>query len=156
MGLLDGVLGGAGQNMVVDMIAQKMGIPPALAESAVGALVQNHAQPGNTVDNAAAQSGVSPDVLNQIVGQLGGTGGLGALVGALTGANGAVQDPDQPDAQAPAGGGLGGILAGLAGGQGGGQAGGLGALAGMLDRDGDGNPLDDIAGMAGTLLGNKN
>jgi hypothetical protein len=27
-------------------------------------------------------------------------------------------------------------------------AGGLGALAGMLDLDGDGNPLDDIMGMA--------
>ena len=28
-------------------------------------------------------------------------------------------------------------------------------IIGMLDRDGDGNPLDDIAGMAGGLFGKK-
>lgn len=145
MGLLDGILGGGGQNAIAGMIAQKMGIPPAIAELAMGALVNNHAQPGNTIENAAQQSGVSGDVLSQIVGQLGGAGGLGALVGAVTGAGGAVADPNEPDAQAPAGG-LESILAGLGGG---GSGGGLGAIAGMLDRDGDGNPLDDIAGMLG-------
>ena len=37
----------------------------------------------------------------------------------------------------------------------GGEAGGglLGSLGGLLDRDGDGNPINDIAGMAGGLLG---
>jgi hypothetical protein len=30
-----------------------------------------------------------------------------------------------------------------------GTAGGLGALAGLLDADGDGNPLDDILGRLG-------
>jgi hypothetical protein len=63
-----------------------------------------------------------------------------------------------------AGGGLGGLLGGLlGGGMGGGamdgtpmggaaapQRGG-GGLFGMLDLDGDGNPLDDIMGMAGKL-----
>lgn len=29
------------------------------------------------------------------------------------------------------------------------------AILGMLDRDGDGNPLDDIAGMAKGLFGKK-
>lgn len=54
-------------------------------------------------------------------------------------------------ASAPSSGGLGGILGGLlgAGNPGGGQAGGLGSL---LDLDGDGNPLDDIIGMAGKLM----
>ena len=47
------------------------------------------------------------------------------------------------------GGGLGGLLGSLLGG-GKGQAGDLGA---MLDRNGDGNPLDDILGMAGKLTG---
>jgi hypothetical protein len=41
-------------------------------------------------------------------------------------------------------------------GGGGGQAapaaGGLGGLASMLDMDGDGNPLDDIMGMAGKMM----
>jgi hypothetical protein len=38
-----------------------------------------------------------------------------------------------------------------------GQIGGDGALSkisGMIDRDGDGNPVDDIMGMAGKLFGN--
>lgn len=57
-------------------------------------------------------------------------------------------------------GGLGGMLGGLVGsltggGGGGGQAagatGGLGGLGSMLDMDGDGNPLNDIIGMAGRL-----
>lgn len=29
------------------------------------------------------------------------------------------------------------------------------SIFGMLDRDGDGNPIDDIAGLAGGLLGKK-
>ncbi len=54
-------------------------------------------------------------------------------------------------------GGLGGLLGGLlGGGQPAGSAGGLGGLGGlaqMLDMNGDGNPLDDILGMAGKLTG---
>ena len=46
------------------------------------------------------------------------------------------------------GGGLGNVLAGMVGG--GGQ-GGLPGLASLLDLDRDGNPLDDILGMAGKL-----
>ena len=47
-------------------------------------------------------------------------------------------------------GGLGGLLGGLMGdGGSAGPAGGLGALAGLLDADGDGNPLDDILGRLG-------
>ena len=48
------------------------------------------------------------------------------------------------------GGGLGGLLGGLLGG--GGQASGGGGLGSLLDLDGDGNPLDDIIGMAGKFL----
>lgn len=35
-----------------------------------------------------------------------------------------------------------------------GGEGALGKISGMLDRDGDGNPVDDIMGMAGKLFGN--
>jgi hypothetical protein len=56
---------------------------------------------------------------------------------------------------APSSGGLGEILGGILGGGsrpnpgGAGTGGGLGS---MLDLDGDGNPLDDILGMAGKLM----
>jgi hypothetical protein len=36
---------------------------------------------------------------------------------------------------------------------GGGQAGGLGQIAQLLDMDKDGNPLDDLMGMASKLTG---
>jgi hypothetical protein len=58
-----------------------------------------------------------------------------------------------------AGGGLGGLLGGLAGAATGGTAAPqprrAGGLAGMLDLDGDGNPLDDIMGMAGKVIGGR-
>lgn len=70
-----------------------------------------------------------------------GGGGLGGMLGGLLG-----------------GGAAGGLLGGLLGG-GGAQAapagglGSLGGLASMLDMNGDGNPLDDILGMAGKFAG---
>lgn len=51
-------------------------------------------------------------------------------------------------ATAAGGGGLGDLLGGLLGGRTG-QAGVPGGLGAMLDMNGDGNPLDDILGMAG-------
>lgn len=36
---------------------------------------------------------------------------------------------------------------------GGGGSGALGSLGKLIDRNGDGNPLDDILGMAGKLKG---
>ena len=137
MGIFDGIAG-ALQQQAAAAIASKMGIDPSIAATAIGALTQNHSQQCDTVQQSAQQTGISPDILSQIVSQVGGTGGLGALAGALTGAGAPVADPTAPQAEAPAGGGLGGILSSL---------GGLSGVASMLDRDGDGNPLDDIAGM---------
>ena len=140
MGLFDGIAGSL-ETQAAEAIAAKMGIDPSLAAMAIGALTKNHPVPGDTVQQSADQTGIAPDMLNQILGQIGGEGGLGALVGAL-GSGGAAQG----GGAAPATGGLGGILAGL---------GGMSGVASMLDRDGDGNPLNDLAGMAGSFLGKK-
>jgi hypothetical protein len=73
-----------------------------------------------------------------------GGGGLGGLIGSVLGGG-----------QSSGGGGmLGNVLGSVLGG--GQQAapaagGGLGGLGSLLDMDGDGNPLDDIIGMAGKL-----
>jgi hypothetical protein len=139
MGLFDGIAGSL-ETQAAEAIAAKMGIDPSLAAMAIGALTKNHPIPGDTVQQSADQTGISPDVLNQVLGHIGGEGGLGALVGALNG--GAAQG----GAVSPAEGGLSGILAGL---------GGMSGIASMLDRDGDGNPLNDIAGMAGSFMGKK-
>jgi hypothetical protein len=56
----------------------------------------------------------------------------------------------------PTGGGLGGVLGEVLGGRASGApgqgAGPMGGLASMLDLNGDGNPLDDILGMASKLM----
>lgn len=141
MGLFDGIAGSL-ETQAAEAIAAKMGIDRSLAGMAIGALTKNHPVPGDTVQQSADQTGIAPDMLNQILGQIGGEGGLGALVGALGNGGAAGQD----GAAAPAAGGLSGILAGL---------GGMSGVASMLDRDGDGNPLNDLAGMAGSFLGKK-
>jgi hypothetical protein len=118
MGMLDGImsqLGGAD----IGGLAEKFGLPKEMAEKAVAALGQSHAEPGDTIEGAAAKTGLDPSTLSQMAEQLGGEGGLGKLSEMLKG-NSA-----------------------------------LSGLAGMLDRDGDGNPLDDIAGMASGLFGKK-
>ena len=135
MGILDGILGSLGgggmtqmiEEQVASAVAAKMGIDPAMAQTAIGALTQAHPQPGDTVDTAAAQTGISPDILSQIMGHLGGEGALGQLAGAVPATG-----------EAPAA-----------------EGGIMGSLSGMLDRDGDGNPLNDVTGMLGGMFGKK-
>lgn len=130
MGMLDELLAQAGGNLDIGAIAGKLGVDPALAQSALGQLLPQIADPG--VDNAAAMADVA-----------GKTGiDAGALGGLL---------PQLLEA-AQGGGASGGVLGQLMAGLGGGAAGAggmLGQVAGMLDRDGDGNPIDDIMDMLG-------
>lgn len=88
--------------------------------------------------NAAGQSGVDPGLLKRMLPM------LAMLVAGY-------MAKQRGGAAVPGGGGpggLGGLLGSVLGGQQGGSTAG-GGLASMLDFDGDGNPLDDILGMAG-------
>ena len=123
MGLLDGLLGQVAGNVDIKNLAAKVGLTPEQAESAVTALGQAHPEPGDTVATAATATGLSPDILQQIVGHIGGEGSLGQFA-SLLGASGGTE----------------GIM---------------GKVSGMLDRDGDGNPLNDLSGLAGGLFGKK-
>ncbi|MFN3517732.1 MAG: hypothetical protein ACK4YM_11335 [Novosphingobium sp.] len=105
MSIFDGILkniGGAPDD--VANLAKQVGLDPAMVEAAIGALGKTHVMEGDTVTLASEKTGLSPDVLNQIVGAIGGEGSL---------AN----------------------------------------FASVLDRDGDGNPVDDIMDMAKGLFG---
>lgn len=115
MGMLDGLLGQIAGNVDVKNLAEKVGLSPEMAEQAITALGQAHAAPGDTVETAAAETGVAPDVLQQIVGHIGGEGSLAQFATLL-------------------------------------QGGGAGGLMGMLDKDGDGNPLNDLGGVASGFL----
>ncbi|MES2056126.1 MAG: hypothetical protein V4564_09325 [Pseudomonadota bacterium] len=123
MGLLDGLLGQVAGNVDIKNLAEKVGLTPEQAESAVTALGQAHPEPGDTVETAASATGIAPDILQQIVGHIGGEGSLAQFAGLLGAA--------------------------------GGGDGIMGKVGGLLDRDGDGNPLNDIAGLAGGLFGKK-
>lgn len=119
-------------------------------------------------DHASGQTGIDPAILKKMLPllamlvagylshQAGGSGqqdqqggGMGGMLGSVLGS---VLGGGQ---QGGAGGMLGSVLGSVLGGsqpaaaQAGGGLGGLGAI---LDMDGDGNPLDDIIGMAGKLV----
>ena len=116
MGMLDGILGQV-SGLDIAGIAGKFGIDPAMAEKAVAALGQSHAEPGDTVAAASAKTGLDTGTLNNIMNQLGGEGALGQIGAMLK---------DHPQAA---------------------------SILGMLDRDGDGNPLNDLGGLAKGLFG---
>lgn len=166
-GLLGGVLnqGHAAYGDSVENLAR-----PGTTEAGnavLGAIFGSKDVSRAVADQAAAQTGIGADVLKKMLpvvammaaGTLakGAAGnGLGGLLGSLAaGAGGAA-------GSGGAGGGmLGGLLAQALGAAAAGQGaaapagaapaagGGLGALAGMIDLDGNGNPLDDIMRMVG-------
>ena len=111
MSLLDGLLGQIAGNVDIKNLAEKVGISPDQAEAAVVALGQAHSAPGDTVDTAAANSGLSTDILQQIVGHIGGEGSLGQFASLLEG-----DAAKSVLGSLMGGGGLGGALSGLAGG----------------------------------------
>ena len=105
MSILDGILkniGGAPDDVV--NLAAKIEIDPAMAEQAIAALGKTHQLDGDTVQLAAEKTGLSPEILGQIVAAIGGEGSLTHF-------------------------------------------------ASILDRDGDGNPIDDVMDMAKGLFG---
>ncbi|MFM5885469.1 MAG: hypothetical protein ACKOQ3_09140 [Novosphingobium sp.] len=118
MGIFDSILGQVGQHADVGNMAAKLGIPAEVAEKAIAALGQSHGEAGDTIQGAAAKTGLDAGMLGQIVEQIGGEGSLGQYAQALQGPQAA-------------------------------------SILGMLDRDGDGNPLNDVLGMASGLFGKK-
>jgi len=83
MGLLDGLLGQLGSNVDIVNLAEKIGLSPEQVESAVQALGIAHPQPGDTVQTAAASTGLPADILQQIVGHIGGEGSLAQFASLL-------------------------------------------------------------------------
>lgn len=103
MGMLDGFLGQLTEHVDVANLAQKLGLKPEQVEQAIAALTQAHGAPSDTVTTAAQSTGLSPDILQQIVAQIGGEGALGRFAEMLGGNQ--------------AGGGIGGMLGGMLGGK---------------------------------------
>jgi hypothetical protein len=155
---LGGLLGQLGGGSLLDEVLAPQPADASHGDEVLGQIFGSKDVSRAVANNAAAQSGLDPSLLKQMLPLLamlvtglmarqgaaapaadapgGMGGGLGdALAGALGGGG-------------SGGGGLGGLLGGLLGGQGG----GAGGLASMLDLDGNGNPLDDILRMAGQAM----
>ena len=138
LGGLLGQLGGGGQ---FDKVLSPQPTDVSQGNDVLGQIFGSKDVSRTVAQNAAAQSGLDPSLLKQMLPML-----AMLVAGFMAKQHGGV--PAQPSA---GGGGLGGLLGGLLGG---GQGGGGGApgLASMLDMNGDGNALDDILRMAGKAM----
>ncbi len=160
---LGGLLGQLGGGGLLDSVLGSQPTPVAPGNEVLGQIFGSKDVSRTVAGQAATQTGLDSGLLKKMLpilammvagymakqgGPSQGGGGLGDLIGgALGGGSGGS-------------GGLGGMLGNILGGAVGGGAapaaaggGALGDLANMLDLDGDGNPLDDIMGMAGKLRG---
>jgi hypothetical protein len=146
---LGGLLGQLGGGSLLSQVLAPEPTDVSRGNDVLGQIFGSKEVSRAVADNASSQSGVDQGVLKKMLPMLAMmiAGYMATQRGAGAGAT----------AASSAGGGLGGLLGGLLGGGGGsgasgasaGGTSGLGGLASMLDMNGDGNPLDDILGMAG-------
>ena len=146
LGSLGGLLGQLGGGGLLDSVLGSQPTPVDQGNDVLGQIFGSKDVSRTVAGQAATQTGIDSGLLKQMLpilammvagymakqsgGQSGG-GGFGGMLGNV----------------------LGGALGGGAAAPAGSASGGLGGLANMLDLDGDGNPLDDIIGMAGKLRG---
>lgn len=139
---LGGLLGQLGGGGLLDAVLGAQPTPVEQGNDVLGQIFGSKDVSRTVAGQASAQTGLDSGLLKKmlpilamlVAGYLAKQGGQGG--------------------QAGAGGGLGGLLGSILGGSGGAAApagGGLGGLGQLIDLNGDGNPLDDIIGMAGKL-----
>jgi hypothetical protein len=150
LGGLIGMLGGMGGG---GLLASVLGAGPSNVDAGnnvLGQIFGSKDVSRAVAADASTKTGISGDLLKKMLPLI-----AMAVAGYMANHAGGAQAAPQQDA---GGGGLGGMLGNVLGGiMGGGQqqavpasgGGMLGGLGSMLDMDGDGNPLDDIIGMAG-------
>lgn len=150
---LGGLLGQLGGGGLFDQVLAPQPTDVSHGNDVLGQIFGSKDVSRTVAQNAAAQSGLDPGLLKKM---------LPLLAMLVTGfmakqqGGSAMEQPSMPSM--PAGGGLGDLMGSLLGGGGNASAGGAMSrnaapgLGSLLDLNGDGNPLDDILGMAGKLL----
>lgn len=88
MSILDLIISQVTGDTTVANLAAKVGLSPEQVEGAVGALAKSHTEQGDTLEGAAAKTGLDTGVLSQIVEQVGGEGSLGQYANLLSQDNG--------------------------------------------------------------------
>ena len=137
---LVGMLGSLGGGGMLDDVLSPRPTNVSRGNDVLGQIFGSPDVSRAAAQHAATQTGLDPSLLKKMLPML-----AMLVAGYMAKQHGASAAPQT------GGGGLGDLLGGMLGGQ---AAGGSGApgLASMLDLDGDGNPLDDILGMAGKLM----
>lgn len=130
---LGGLLGQLGGGGLLDNVLSPEPTNTSLGNNVLGQIFGSKEVSRTVATHAASQSGLDPALLKKML----------PVIAMMAAGYMAKQGGGQ--AAASGGGGLGGLLGGLLGG----ERGSGGGLASMLDANGDGNPLDDILGMAG-------
>jgi hypothetical protein len=140
LGDLLGQLGGGG---LLDNVLANEPTDVGRGNDVLGQIFGSKDVSRTVAQDAASRSGLDPSLLKQMLPML-----AMLVAGVMAKRGGQAAEPAQD-----AGGGLGGLLGGLlSGGAGAAQGGAQPGLAGMLDMNGDGNPLDDILRLAGRVM----
>ncbi len=145
LGSLIGMLGGLGGAGLADNVLGPQETDVTKGNDILGQIFGSKDVSRTVAGHASGQTGLDPELLKKMLPI------LAMLVGGYLSSRGGAQG----EGQGGAGGILGSILGSMMGGgqraapaSGGGLLGGLGSL---IDMNNDGNPLDDIIGMAGKL-----
>jgi hypothetical protein len=140
---LAGMLGGLGGGGLLDEVLSPQPTNVGRGNDVLGQIFGSPDVSRTVASQASASSGLDPALLKKLLPM------LAMLVAGYMARQGAGTNAAPADTGLGEAGGLGGLLGGLLGQGNARQAPGL---AGLLDLDGDGNPLDDIMGMAGKFM----
>jgi len=140
---LGGLLGQLGGGSLLDNVLSPQATDLSQGNDVLGQIFGSKDVSRTVTQNAASRSGLDPALLRKML----------PMLAMLVAGYMAKQRGETGRPSAASGGGLGDMLGGLLGGGAAAdpRAAAPGGLASMLDLNGDGNPLDDILGMAGKL-----
>ncbi|VWX56580.1 DUF937 domain-containing protein [Sphingorhabdus sp. 109] len=138
---LGGLLGQLGGGGLLDSVLGTQPTPVSKGNEVLGQIFGSKEVSRTVAAGAEQQTGISSDLLKKML----------PVVAMMVAGYMAKQSGDSTGG-ASNGGGLGGLIGGLLGGGNNASSGGMGGIGSLLDLNGDGNPLDDIIGMAGKLV----
>lgn len=138
---LGGLLGQLGGGGLLDSVLGTEPTPVSKGNEVLGQIFGSKEVSRTVAAGAEQQTGISSDLLKKML-----------PVVAMMVAGYMAKQSSGSAGGASNGGGLGGLIGGLLGGGNNASSGGMGGIGSLLDLNGDGNPLDDIIGMAGKLV----
>lgn len=141
---LGGLLGQLGGGGLLDMVLSPQATDVSPGNDVLGQIFGSKDVSRTVAQSAASRTGLDPSLLRKML----------PMLAMLVAGYMAKQGGDRAQAPSSSGGGLGGLLGGLLAGRAPAapQGGAMGGLGSILDMNGDGNPLDDILGMAGKMM----